>query len=1097
MSTSHLPYQGWQATRLWAELGIKSGPEAEECRNLIEGCLPEIERILRSGGTSPLDFTLHDDGHSYRVAQRIAEIIPKDVLAELSEYEIALLLLSAYLHDIGMTPARRKVTDHLEYLKTGDTSLLSLNEKVELQKWLDDHGYGIPGKTAVKGYTEETVSLEQVLTHYCRHKHNDWSEEWIRERLGNRIWRGYIGWLDDLVQLCRSHHYGYHHLKTNAFDPKLVATKVVHRRYLACCLRIGDILEFDPERTPDVIFKHRGITKGSQIFWYKDHHINCIIDLEKQHIFITAEPPNAKIHRAIEQVINDIDAELVLCQRLAAETHFDKFGPISLKHKWGLPYVVDRHINPYNNCYEYINGAFRPNTERLLQLLSGKELYGSPFAAVRELLQNAFDATRELIAHELLALPRTDSFKRCIFSEKYPVELSVEPEDDRFTLVCKDQGVGMSKQIIENYLLVSGSSRRHDILELERQCETIGIRLGRTGQFGIGVLSYFMMADRIQIYTRRHNLCGDVEPSGWEFESEGIGTFGELKRSDRRNQGTEIRLRLRPEMLGQDPEEFVHDLQEYLRAVLVRLPCALIFKADCLNREPLIIGPGWAKSEKMLSDLLLRRVGAERSYRRESVPKELLPIERQQQLEALDKHWNDVRGEIAAVLKWHSFEGELPNSMGAFRLNVPYFKLPRGNSLAFLRVKNQSGNIILHQVGQGLAFFPQPESTSAWRGMIVGDEQRSDLQSYFSIQRRLGNVGLIEIDWEARESGSISVNRDHLSPSKEANVAKEWLIRAIKQEYRNLLGTWNRSPYSYLSYRHAELNTPDDVECYWVHFSNSNQQTDSLSHINFPVIPSMMFVYQSRLPELKYIEDSVEILPSLRGSDDRLHYTGLGWAPKTLQPDKILLLKSYSNRPVPIWEKPASSASFSPSFLKARFPDSWFEVCGVWLTDYPNISAKTMVWNVKHPLVSKFDTAGWEWVTTNMNSSTDPIAIGDKLLESQSRSAAWVADCLEKRASDLWQGIVDREPQFLRKIWTLLFGDLASSLKLKVWMEIDYGPGISLVSPDQWTYLKENHTRRDPKLIPDVSSDWLLIDTEYEARQSRFPVRHSSNPRDI
>lgn len=57
--------------------------------------MPSIETILRHGGTAPTDFTLHDDSHSYRVAKRMVQIIPKGVLAKLTSYELVLLLLAA------------------------------------------------------------------------------------------------------------------------------------------------------------------------------------------------------------------------------------------------------------------------------------------------------------------------------------------------------------------------------------------------------------------------------------------------------------------------------------------------------------------------------------------------------------------------------------------------------------------------------------------------------------------------------------------------------------------------------------------------------------------------------------------------------------------------------------------------------------------------------------------------------------------------------------------------------------------------------------------------------------------------------------------
>jgi hypothetical protein len=99
--------RGWKQTNLWMELRARSG--ADQVWLTLENCLPNIETVLRSGGTSAPDFTLHDHDHSYRVAQRMANLLGSAQLADLSNLELALLLLSAYLHDIGMTPGRDQV----------------------------------------------------------------------------------------------------------------------------------------------------------------------------------------------------------------------------------------------------------------------------------------------------------------------------------------------------------------------------------------------------------------------------------------------------------------------------------------------------------------------------------------------------------------------------------------------------------------------------------------------------------------------------------------------------------------------------------------------------------------------------------------------------------------------------------------------------------------------------------------------------------------------------------------------------------------------------------------------------------------------------
>jgi len=355
-------------------------------------------------------------------------------------------------------------------------------------------------------------------------------------------------WLDDLIRLCRSHHFGRAELVSEEFNPRLVGQpgQVLHLRYLACVLRVADVLEFDPERTPNVVLQHRDVDPKSVIFWHKDHGISP--RLENERLIISARPDTAWLYRAIEETLEQIDRELSLCRTLSEDTHFENCPGLAQKvpYHWQLMGTMHRDLRPQPGSFVYINSSFRPNTEKILQLLSGIELYGDPRTAVRELLQNAFDAVREQTAHQRLSHTRpSDRELARDLGKRHRVELRLEQRSDGYWLICSDTGVGMNKRIIENYLLVSGQSRRHDVAALERRCQQAGFTTGRTGQFGIGVLSYFMIADRLWLATRRSLEPGDADNTGWTFETNGVAAWGELRADAKLPPGTSVELHLK------------------------------------------------------------------------------------------------------------------------------------------------------------------------------------------------------------------------------------------------------------------------------------------------------------------------------------------------------------------------------------------------------------------------------------------------------------------------------------------------------------------------------------------------------------------------
>lgn len=146
----------WKETRLWGVLAAAPDEEASEVRATLQQWMPGIEKLLSAADTAPRDFTLHDAAHSLRVAAWMAEIVPVEVLPLLSNYELALLLLSAYLHDIGMSPAQNHVHRHWRHLVFGKSQddpaeELTLVEEQELQAWLFAIGKEITPPLAVSG----------------------------------------------------------------------------------------------------------------------------------------------------------------------------------------------------------------------------------------------------------------------------------------------------------------------------------------------------------------------------------------------------------------------------------------------------------------------------------------------------------------------------------------------------------------------------------------------------------------------------------------------------------------------------------------------------------------------------------------------------------------------------------------------------------------------------------------------------------------------------------------------------------------------------------------------------------------------------------
>ncbi|MDA1193523.1 MAG: hypothetical protein O3A46_17740, partial [Candidatus Poribacteria bacterium] len=745
----------------------------------LGGAMPKIQTTLASTGTAPPDFTLHDADHAFRVAQRMAEITPLDVFRGLSVPELTVLLLSAYLHDIGMVPDLGHVRRCEYYLQTGDGNALSETQRNELDEWLDANPE-VRLPTEQEGRTFETqIEAERAAMFFCRDRHVEWGERWIDDNLTRHGSGLYHGWSADLKRLCRSHHQGYHELVTKPFDPRLVGApaSVLNLRYLAAVLRVADILEFDPERTPEVVFQRRDVHPDSAIYWRRDHEISFSIveDGQNREFVVSARPPDAMAHRAVLQMVQDIENELHIVWRLKNAQGFE--CPLlgrEPSYRWNILPDVRRDIKPRNNAYVYIDGAFRPNTDRLLELLSGKALYGSPLIAARELLQNAFDAVREQIAYERLRLrseddPADSKWKK-VLGECHRVELRIEADaNDRYWLVCSD-GVGMTQEIIENHLLVSGQKHRRDTRRLERLCQERGFKVDRTGQFGIGVLSYFMLADRVEIRTRRSNATDD-STDALRFETEGVGSFGELRpdptfgEETNQNQGTVVRLRLKPSLYTITPNDdtgicgWSFDLFDYLRETVRRVPCRFKFRQpfDDDWETP----TGWTlKPTDYLQDEI---TNAQSESPQEPIPSfetELISVAQwsfdHDQRELEETFWRRLE---QTPNRYDTVEIPLPDELGLCRVHIPLFDLGVGESNVFLLHDPcyPPGEMAVDLDFEPNTFLPKGNTWLSWKGMSF--ELNAEEESY-SMQRERGV--LIEIDLTGASADMIRVDRTRL-----------------------------------------------------------------------------------------------------------------------------------------------------------------------------------------------------------------------------------------------------------------------------------------------------------------------------------------------
>jgi molecular chaperone HtpG len=164
--------------------------------------------------------------------------------------------------------------------------------------------------------------------------------------------------------------------------------------------------------------------------------------------------------------------------------------------------------------------SFQVDLRGVVDLLS-RHLYSSPSVYLRELLQNAVDA---LHAREL----REPGFRGSVRIAA-GTDAGGTP-----TLVVRDDGIGLTEDEVHAFLATIGRSSKRDELDFPR-----GDFLG---QFGIGLLSCFMVSDEITVVTRSATGAPAIR---WQGRSDGSYTLEPLGHDV--EPGTSVHLRARPD----------------------------------------------------------------------------------------------------------------------------------------------------------------------------------------------------------------------------------------------------------------------------------------------------------------------------------------------------------------------------------------------------------------------------------------------------------------------------------------------------------------------------------------------------------------------
>lgn len=578
------------------------------CRGIVENVSQHNKQII----AQMRDYDTHDKEHSEKVLEIIEDILGQN-MEKLTVYELLLLYMSAYLHDSAMalpdweykvlkavegteeyhdntlefticndykpkhtySEALRIIEENKDKLFCYDTAKNYVCAKPTEDKMTESlaefmqqyeefrNGY-ITDLDKCKGSVSEYMDKSRWIrsefirqTHHIRAVEN---VESLKGKIADAIGGFYAEkFIEDLAAICRCHGENLESVFQLPDARKDWLGGTANIQFLAMMLRLGDVIHFDSKRAPRSLYAEKQITDAVS---YK--HWNA----KFQELQYKVQNTNGKVIICYQAYCEDPEMYYFIQDYMGwIDNEIDNY--YVLKNRWEMNQSSENGQYCFNiekvdrTDIGYDKDQFVPdndmkfvlNQSKILELLMGIQLYKDPFLCLREIYQNALDASKCMKAYN----------KKKGKTENLTIEFGIGEEDlhgkkERY-IYCLDHGTGMNAYIIKNYLLHIGNSYYRS-KDFAKQNTDWGYDVKPTSQFGIGLLSGYMLADKIGITTIHYEESGNA----LSFMMEGVNEhfyYTKPKRTEAEaigDHGTLVKLYLKEEYRDKVNAEYIPKL---------------------------------------------------------------------------------------------------------------------------------------------------------------------------------------------------------------------------------------------------------------------------------------------------------------------------------------------------------------------------------------------------------------------------------------------------------------------------------------------------------------------------------------------------------
>lgn len=469
-----------------------------------------IPSALQAVSTLFPHYSLHDESHSITIINNIIRVLGKENIEKLSAIDIWLILEASYSHDIGMVVSSESLIkalnspDFIIYFKE-----LINDEKNSLHEFARQFEI-IDGKIK---YKHDFLNLELhdgikfILAEFFRRSHSDRSKEIIKNPLGELALSSPRGVIPQRIfkilgDICACHTRNFSEVLKLPFCEVGIDIEDAHPRFISCLLRIGDLLDLDNNRFSEVML--RTLSKiPIDTLNHKAKHLSIeSFRVDREIIEVTANCKDYNTANITQHWFNYLNSEI-------SQQMINWNNIVPFKELGYLPTIGTLKVELSD--YDYIDGKNKPkftvDTDKALELLQGAGLYDGAYQCIREILQNAVDATliRIWLEHnedKNFSSPQSIDFIK--LTSEYPIsvyikEKNIDGDWKNWSIKIIDKGTGISSSDLK-FLMNTGSSSKNK--NKSQIVDSMPYWMRPSGTFGIGFQSIFMLTDLVKIETK-------------------------------------------------------------------------------------------------------------------------------------------------------------------------------------------------------------------------------------------------------------------------------------------------------------------------------------------------------------------------------------------------------------------------------------------------------------------------------------------------------------------------------------------------------------------------------------------------------------------